>query len=392
MPPAPVPTRAPRRRWAVLFAGLVATLAAWSQPSNALAVGTRTNVPPYEFLDDRGGLDGFCVEVLSAVARHQALNLAFQPMSNQEVWEAFDQRRVAIVSGAVHTEERTRTMDFSVPLATLPYGLLVRKGGPGIRSEQDLLGKEVLVLQRSHMASYAAARGLRTRGLVSYEACLRALAAGEGTAALVPRFTWLHLARQGGFGGLQEVPAEIYPHRVCFAVQKGDAALLARLNEGIFALKGSGELDRIHDRHLGRLERSQLPLRTALQKLAWFLVPAFLVTGFLVHLAWTFALRRLVKRRTQALQAELARRVEAEGELERTVSQLRHALAEVKQLSGLLPICAGCKKIRDEGGVWQVLEGYISAKSEATFSHGMCPDCMEAYFPEVPRTRRASPP
>lgn len=370
----------------------MATLAAWSQPSNALAVGTRTNVPPYEFLDDRGDLNGFCVEVLSAVARHQALNLAFQPMSNQEVWEAFDQRRLAIVSGAIHTEERTRTMDFSVPLATLPYGLLVRKGGSAIRSEQDLVGKEVLVLQRSHMASYAAARGLRTRGHVSYEACLRALAAGEGYAALVPRFTWLHLARLGGLDGLQEVPAEIYPHRVCFAVQKGDAALLARLNEGIFALKNSGELDAIYDRHLGRLERSQLPLRTALQKLAWFLVPAFLVTGFLVHLAWTFALRRLVKRRTQALQAELARRTLAEAELETTIAQLRQALAEVKQLSGLLPICAGCKKIRDEGGAWQALEGYISAKSEATFSHGMCPECMQVYYPEFAKGRRQPPP
>ena len=376
-----------RRLRGVLLAGLAAG-ACWAQPQQTLVAGSKPNVPPYEYVDDRGDLNGFCVEVLAAVARRQGLKVDFRRLSNQDVWEAFDQRRLDIISGAVYTEERTQAMDFTVPLATLPYRLLVRKGTQGIHSERDLQGQEVLVVQRSHMASYAAARGLRTRGYPSYEACLRALAAGEGQAALVPKFTWLHLAQRNALGGLQEVPAEIYPHRVCFAVHKGESALLARLNEGIYGLKNSGELDAIYDRHLGRLERSQLPLLTALQKLGWILVPAFLVAGFLVHLAWTFALRRLVKRRTRALQAELARRTQAEAELETTVAQLRQALAEVKQLSGLLPICAGCKKIRDEGGAWQALEGYISAKSEATFSHGMCPDCMQVYYPEFVQGRR----
>ena len=64
------------------------------------------------------------------------------------------------------------------------------------------------------------------------------------------------------------------------------------------------------------------------------------------------------------------------------MNRLRLALTEVKQLSGLLPICAGCKKIRDDGGLWQPLEGYISAKSEAKFSHGLCPNCVETLYPE----------
>ena len=50
---------------------------------------------------------------------------------------------------------------------------------------------------------------------------------------------------------------------------------------------------------------------------------------------------------------------------------------EVKQLEGFLNICAYCKKIRDEANVWQPMEGYISKRSDATFSHGYCPDCME---------------
>ena len=63
--------------------------------------------------------------------------------------------------------------------------------------------------------------------------------------------------------------------------------------------------------------------------------------------------------------------------------ELRAALAEVKQLSGLLPICASCKKIRDDKGYWNQIEGYIQEHSEAVFSHGICPDCMKKLYPDI---------
>lgn len=68
-----------------------------------------------------------------------------------------------------------------------------------------------------------------------------------------------------------------------------------------------------------------------------------------------------------------------------TIARLQEALNEVQLLSGLLPICASCKKIRDEHGTWQPLESYITAHSEAKFSHGLCPDCMRRLYPEYSR-------
>jgi hypothetical protein len=56
--------------------------------------------------------------------------------------------------------------------------------------------------------------------------------------------------------------------------------------------------------------------------------------------------------------------------------ELSKAMAEIKVLSGLLPICASCKKIRDEQDAWHQIEVYISKRSEATFSHGICPECL----------------
>jgi hypothetical protein len=66
---------------------------------------------------------------------------------------------------------------------------------------------------------------------------------------------------------------------------------------------------------------------------------------------------------------------------ERKVSKdLRDALVQIKTLSGLIPICASCKKIRDDKGYWNQLETYIKEHSEAEFSHGICPDCMKKLY------------
>lgn len=70
-------------------------------------------------------------------------------------------------------------------------------------------------------------------------------------------------------------------------------------------------------------------------------------------------------------------------EMQQSIEALQAALAQVKQLSGLLPICASCKKIRDDTGYWQQIETYIRSHSEAEFTHGICPDCKKTYFPSV---------
>lgn len=79
------------------------------------------------------------------------------------------------------------------------------------------------------------------------------------------------------------------------------------------------------------------------------------------------------------LERQVARHTE---EREQMLEQLRQALAEVKTLRGLLPICANCKKIRDDQGYWNVIEDFVSSHSEAEFSHGICPECTELLYPQ----------
>ncbi len=82
----------------------------------------------------------------------------------------------------------------------------------------------------------------------------------------------------------------------------------------------------------------------------------------------------------QRLEMELQ---EAKARAERSLEELKTAQAEVKTLSGLLPICAGCKKIRDDQGYWNQIETYIARHSDATFTHGLCPECLARLYPDL---------
>jgi DNA-binding NtrC family response regulator len=104
-------------------------------------------------------------------------------------------------------------------------------------------------------------------------------------------------------------------------------------------------------------------------------------------------LSRLVPAVNRALAEakERTRRKQAEEDREKLVHELQEALARVKTLSGMLPICASCKKIRDDKGYWSQIESYISTHSDAEFTHGMCPDCEKKAYEELKTIKRNTP-
>lgn len=83
-----------------------------------------------------------------------------------------------------------------------------------------------------------------------------------------------------------------------------------------------------------------------------------------------------------ALEA-LARQIIAQIELRQNAADLAECLTTIRTLHGLLPICCYCKGVKDDSGYWQRVEEYISTHTEADFSHGICPDCLETHHPEV---------
>lgn len=73
----------------------------------------------------------------------------------------------------------------------------------------------------------------------------------------------------------------------------------------------------------------------------------------------------------------------AEAQNKKLIAELQSALSKVKTLSGLLPICASCKKVRDDQGYWNQIEGFIATHSDAMISHGICPECSRRLYPDL---------
>ena len=130
-------------------------------------------------------------------------------------------------------------------------------------------------------------------------------------------------------------------------------------------------------------------LRLTGQNCSWdYLVRFVLSYGLVAALAYWFeyfrhSYRVGIERRTRALVEEIKERVKIQKEREKLIEELQEALEKVRTLSGLLPICAHCKKVRDDKGYWSQIEKYIQEHSEARFSHGICPECAKELYPEL---------
>ncbi len=123
-----------------------------------------------------------------------------------------------------------------------------------------------------------------------------------------------------------------------------------------------------------------------------FAVFGIVLTWFAFFGGFISNLKVRLKEQHDALQTinsemhrEMQERIQAQVDKDRLIVELKNALSKVKTLSGLLPICASCKKIRDDKGYWNQIEHYIRSHSEAEFSHSICPECARKTLDELSR-------
>jgi hypothetical protein len=115
------------------------------------------------------------------------------------------------------------------------------------------------------------------------------------------------------------------------------------------------------------------------QMLPYGLIVYFVAQSILLAQKFSLSLNReeILSNELEELNEKLEDKVE-----ERT-KELKQAMSEIKQLTGMLPICAHCKKIRDDTGYWNHVEEYVSKHSDAVFSHGICPSCIQELYPHL---------
>lgn len=84
----------------------------------------------------------------------------------------------------------------------------------------------------------------------------------------------------------------------------------------------------------------------------------------------------------EGIARDISELKQAQEAREKLIEELKAAMAQIRTLSGMLPICSSCKKIRDDKGYWQRIEAYIYEHTDAQLSHGLCPDCVKKFYPE----------
>lgn len=283
--------------------------AAMQLPSDrAIIVGGDRNFPPYEFLDKDGHPAGYNVDLTRAIARQMGLNIEIRLGRWTERLEALKAGKIDIMQGMFYSTARDLHFDFTPAHLIAHYVAVVRKDqGPAPESVSELAGKSIVAQRGDILHDFALKNGLEKQlaTVGDQEEALRELVQGKYGCALVSRVTALYLIEKHGWSNLVLANKSLLASEYCYAVSKGNKALLAQFSEGLKALEKSGEYRRIHDKWLGVYQEEHTSLMTALRNSAIVVLPLLLI--LLLAFVWTWSLRRQVGAKTKELQESLER-------------------------------------------------------------------------------------
>lgn len=283
---------------ALLIAGAVC---AEGIAAKRLIVGSEQDYPPFATGKTDATAGGFTVELWKAVARETGLNYTIRVKPFHELLQEFKEGRIDILINLAQSEERRKFADFSVPHVTVQGALFVRKDYTGIRSENDLAGKSIIVVDADIAHEYARGKAWGNMLIPVPTAAdgLRLLASGQHDAMFVSKLVGTQTLRQLNLLTIIALPLAVgATQKFSFAVQKGDADLLALLNEGLALSRVSGTYTALHEKWFNEYEFKAPALLDALK------FPLPLLGLFFGYVALTYHRRHNERRKAMQGLAE----------------------------------------------------------------------------------------
>jgi len=290
-----------------------------------VVVGMDPDYPPYEFLDRAGHPAGFNVDLTRAIAEVMGMQVEFRSGRWSEMRAALRHGEIDVLQGITFSEERARDLEFAAPHAIVHHAIFARVDGPRPATIEELRGRKVIVFGGGIMDETLTALGYGP-DLVRVGTpadALRLLAAGKYDAVALAALPGAHIVKELGLTNVVQVGSPIATQRYGFAVRRGNGVLLARFEEGLAILKGTGRYDAIHDRWLGVLEPREPQWGAVLRASALVLLP--LLAVLLGTVLWSRSLQKQVAQRTASLAREVEERERVLEELRVHQQQLVHA-------------------------------------------------------------------
>lgn len=310
--------------WTVLF--VCFAKAAWPATTtpSPIRVGSELEFPPYATIDNEGQLTGFSIDLIKAVADVMGLPITISSNPWGTVWDELLAGKLDLLPIVAKLPERALLVDFSIPHTETFDAFFMRRGDRFIPDIKAAMGKEIVVM-RSDAAHHALLEHNFQGRLITVETIpegLALVAAGKHDAFLCSKLIGVLEIEEHGIKGVIAGPLiHDYKRVFCFAVKKGNAELLEKLNQGLLIVKTNGEYDRIYEKWLSaadpwwRVKKYFLPATI-------FIIAAVLVIG-----VWGATLQFLVRKRTRELDERNELLRQAREGLEERVAQRTDELA-----------------------------------------------------------------
>jgi len=300
-------------------------------PPADLVYGGDDSFPPYEYRDAQGEPAGFNVELIRAVGRKLGLKVRVELSPWKEVGRRLSEGSIDVAS-MYRSPKREMAFDFAIPHELIYHELYIRRGDPPVPGLSALADKRVLVEADAYAddALVQLGYGSELVRVASEPDALRALAQGAADVAVVSQAVGRPFTERDSLStAITLTGSPVLLTEYAFAIRQDRRQLLEALNEGVAAVKASGEFERLYQEWVRRDRSAQLARRAA------FAVGAALLTVLLVVL-WNQALRRQVARQTGALRREFEARERAQAALAESERSLRQAqkMEAVGRLAG----------------------------------------------------------
>ncbi len=274
---------------------------------------TEYDYPPFSVTDD-GKADGFSVDLLKAVAEEMGIVVTFKIDQWTVLKEELKNGELDILPLVGYTVERDEFYDFTVPYIVMRGNIFVRTGDDSIQSEEDLFGKQILVLDGDNSQEWAVSIGLddELTATATYLEAFELLADGQYDAVLAQALVGEKLIADHELNNIEAVYVyddegitriklnlDGYEQKFCFAVTEGNAELLSILNEGLSIVSQNGTYDELYQKWFPFLiEEGQVSIIDILTYVTFILVPILIVLLILYNIT----VRKTIKLKTEQIE------------------------------------------------------------------------------------------
>ncbi|MBN2605183.1 MAG: transporter substrate-binding domain-containing protein, partial [Bacilli bacterium] len=274
---------------------------------------TEYDYPPFS-VTDNGKADGFSVELLKAVAKEMGITVSFKIDQWSILKEELKNGELDILPLVGYTLERDEIYDFTVPYIVMRGNIFVRKGETEILSQDDLYGKEVLVLDGDNSQEWAWSIGLdeELTATSTYTEAFLLLESGQYDAVLAQGLVGEKIISDEGIANIEPVyiydndgltkiklNLEGYEQKFCFAVVEGDSELLSILNEGLVIVSANGTYDELFQKWFPfYIETTPVSLQEVLLYVSVILIPILTV----MFVLYVITVRRSVRIKTEQIE------------------------------------------------------------------------------------------